>query len=89
MNAQSAEAVEQEAPTSERSGKWWEYVTCVIDRFYSALYPTAPKSLKKTAMFLSSGDPEMYDGAKFSYEGDFLDYLAWRAAVYLQITIMT
>ena len=27
MNAQSAEAVEQEAPTSERSGKWWEYVT--------------------------------------------------------------
>ena len=36
---------------------------CVIDRFYSALYPTAPKSLKKTAMFLSSGDPEMYDGA--------------------------
>ena len=48
---------------------------CVIDRFYSALYPTAPKSLKKTAMFLSSGDPEMYDGAKFSYEGDFLGYL--------------
>ena len=48
---------------------------CVIDRFYSALYPTAPKSLKKTAMFLSSGDPEMHDGAKFSYEGDFLGYL--------------
>ena len=48
---------------------------CVIDRFYSALYPTAPKSLKKAAMFLSSGDPDMYDGAKFSYEGDFLGYL--------------
>ena len=27
MNAQSAGTVEQEAPTSERSGKWWEYVT--------------------------------------------------------------
>ena len=48
---------------------------CVIDRFYSALYPTAPESLKKVAMFLSSGDPDMYDGAKFSYNGDFLGYL--------------
>ena len=27
---------------------------CVIDRFYSALYPTAPTTLKKVAMFLSS-----------------------------------
>jgi hypothetical protein len=26
-------------------------------------------------MFLSSGDPDMYDGAKFSYDGDFLGYL--------------
>ena len=48
---------------------------CVIDRFYSALYPTAPKSLKRVAMFLSSGDADMYDGAKFSYDGDFLGYL--------------
>lgn len=48
---------------------------CVIDRLYSALYPTAPRTLKKVAMFLSSGDPEMYDGAKFSYDGDFLGYL--------------
>ena len=48
---------------------------CVIDRFYAVLYPTAPKSLKKAAMFLSSGDPDMYEGAKFSYEGDFLGYL--------------
>ena len=48
---------------------------CVIDRFYSALYPKAPGSLKKVAMFLSSGDPDMYEGARFSYEGDFLGYL--------------
>ena len=48
---------------------------CTIDRFYSALYPTAPPSLKKAAMFLSSGDPDMYVGAKFSYDGDFLGYL--------------
>lgn len=48
---------------------------CVIDRFYSALYPTAPAALKKIAMFLSSGDRNMYDGAKFSYDGDFLGYL--------------
>ena len=31
--------------------------------------------LKKVAMLLSSGDPDMYDGAMFSYQGDFLDYL--------------
>ena len=49
---------------------------CVIDRFYAALYPTAPKTLRKVAMFLSSGDPDMYDGAKFSFDGDFLGYLA-------------
>ena len=35
---------------------------CAVDRFYSA-------------MFLSSGDPDMYAGARFSYEGDFLGYL--------------
>ena len=26
-------------------------------------------------MFLSSGDDDMYEGARFSYEGDFLGYL--------------
>ena len=48
---------------------------CAIDRFYSALYPAAPGTLKKVAMFLSSGDPDMYEGAKFSFDGDFLGYL--------------
>lgn len=48
---------------------------CVIDRFYAAAYPKKPEKLKKVAMFLSSGDPDMYDGALFSYRGDFLDYL--------------
>ncbi len=48
---------------------------CVIDRFYSALYPKAPGTLRKAAMFLSSGDDDMYTGAKFSYDGDFLGYL--------------
>lgn len=48
---------------------------CTIDRFYSAAYPNKPKNLKKVAMFLSSGDNHMYDGAKFSYDGDFIDYL--------------
>ena len=48
---------------------------CVIDRFYAALYPKAPETLKKVAMFLSSGDPDMYTGAEFSYDGDFLGYL--------------
>ena len=48
---------------------------CVIDRFYSAAYPTKPPYLKKVAMILSSGDADMYDGALFSFRGDFLDYL--------------
>lgn len=48
---------------------------CAIDRFYAALYPAAPPRLKKVAMFLASGDADMYDGARFSYEGDFLGYL--------------
>ena len=48
---------------------------CVIDRFYSAAYPTKPPHLKKVAMILSSGDAKMYDGAMFSYQGDFLNYL--------------
>ena len=48
---------------------------CVLDRFYSAAYPRKPRNLKKAAMILSSGDPHMYDGAMFSYKGDFLDYL--------------
>ena len=48
---------------------------CTIDRFYAAAYPNKPAKLKKVAMLLSSGDPDMYDGALFSYTGDFLDYL--------------
>lgn len=48
---------------------------CTVDRFYAAAYPKKPRLLKKAAMILSSGDPDMYDGAMFSYEGDFLGYL--------------
>lgn len=48
---------------------------CVVDRFYSAAYPEKPPLLKKIAMFLSSGDAAMYDGAMFSFQGDFLDFL--------------
>lgn len=48
---------------------------CVIDRFYAAAYPQKPSRLSKVAMILSSGDADMYDGALFSFQGDFLDYL--------------
>lgn len=48
---------------------------CAIDRFYSAAYPVKPSKLKKVAMILSSGDADMYEGALFSFKGDFLDYL--------------
>lgn len=45
---------------------------CAIDRFYA---PDKPAKLKKIAMILASGSPNMYTGAEFSYQGDFLDYL--------------
>ena len=48
---------------------------CTIDRFYSALYPKAPESLKYVSMFLTSGDKDQYTGARFSFDGDFLGYL--------------
>lgn len=48
---------------------------CVIDRFYAAAYPVGLSRLKKAAMILSSGDPDMYEGALFSFKGDFLGYL--------------
>lgn len=48
---------------------------CAIDRLYSAAYPKKPARLVKTAMILSSGDDQMYEGAMFSYEGDFLGFL--------------
>lgn len=48
---------------------------CVIDRFYAVAYPQKPPRLSKVAMILSSGDAEMYEGALFSFQGDFLDYL--------------
>lgn len=48
---------------------------CVIDRFYAAAFPQKPPRLQKAAMILSSGDPDMYEGALFSYQGDFLNYL--------------
>ena len=48
---------------------------CVIDRFYASGFPEDLTNLKKIAMFLSSGDPDMYDGALFSLHGDFEDFL--------------
>lgn len=48
---------------------------CVIDRFYSAMYPNKPPLLKKVAMILSSGAPDQYDGALCSFREDFLEYL--------------
>jgi len=48
---------------------------CVIDRFYAVLYPSNQTNIKKIAMFLASGSSHQYEGAIFSYEGDFIDYL--------------
>ena len=48
---------------------------CAIDRFYAALFPEKPQPLQRTVMLLASGDENVYDGALFSLQGDFADYL--------------
>lgn len=48
---------------------------CVIDRFYACAYPAKPPKLNKAAIMLSSGDPNVYEGALYSFQNDFLGYL--------------
>ena len=48
---------------------------CAIDRFYAAAYPSRPPALKKVATLLSSGASGVYDGAKYSFDNDFVGYL--------------
>lgn len=48
---------------------------CAIDRLYSAAYPVGPKKLKKVAILLSAGVSDIFEGALYSYENDFLGYL--------------
>ncbi|MBQ3393701.1 MAG: flavodoxin family protein [Oscillospiraceae bacterium] len=49
---------------------------CAIDRFYVTSDQKKIGNVSKVRMLLSSGDKDMYDGAIFSYRGDFLDYLS-------------
>ena len=48
---------------------------CAIDRFYACLYPECPKHLSRIAMLLTSGAPNVYEGALYSFKNDFLGYL--------------
>lgn len=48
---------------------------CAIDRFYACAYPAKPPKLRKAAMLLNSGAPDVYDGAIYSYRNDFVGYL--------------
>lgn len=45
---------------------------CAINRIYAL---DKPKKLKKAALFLSSGDNNVYDGAIYAYTNSFLTYL--------------
>lgn len=45
---------------------------CAINRIYAI---DKPKNLKKAALFLSSGDNNVYGGAVYEYENSFLNYL--------------
>lgn len=51
------------------------HLKCVIDRFYACSYPVKPPKLRKVAMFLNSGAPDVYDGAIYSFKNDFVGYL--------------
>lgn len=48
---------------------------CTIDRFYAIGTKENLPNLKKVAMLLASGSPDMYEGALFSLKGDFEDFL--------------
>ena len=45
---------------------------CAINRIYAI---DKPKKLKKAALFLSSGDDDVYEGAIYEYKKSFLEYL--------------
>lgn len=45
---------------------------CVLNRIYAL---DKPKNLKRAALFLSSGDRDVYDGAIYAYRNSFLGYL--------------
>lgn len=45
---------------------------CAINRIYAL---DKPQNLKKCAMFLSSGDKDVYDSAMYIYQKSFLEYL--------------
>ena len=45
---------------------------CALNRIYA---PDKPENLKKTALFLSAGDQNAFDGAIFAYKGNFPGYL--------------
>ena len=48
-------------------GNTKQMIKAFCEGLEAAAYPNKPAKLKKVAMFLSSGDPDMYDGALFSY----------------------
>lgn len=45
---------------------------CAIQRIYALDHP---KALKKAALLLSSGSPNVYGGAEYIYQHSFLEYL--------------
>ena len=45
---------------------------CTLNRIYAL---DKPKNLRRAALFLSSGDQDVYDGAIYAYRNSFLGYL--------------
>lgn len=45
---------------------------CALNRIYAL---DKPRHLKRAALFLSSGDQDVYDGAIYAYRNSFLGYL--------------
>lgn len=56
---------------------------CAVNRIYAL---DKPKKLKKAALFLSSGDEDVYDGALYEYRKSFLEYLELQNAGVFKIS---
>lgn len=48
---------------------------CAIDRFYSVMYKRKIDCIKKSALFLCSADPDVYEGTIYLYKEEFSGFM--------------
>lgn len=47
---------------------------CAVDRLYACAYPEIPEKMKKAAMILCSESDNVYEGAIYEYEQNFINF---------------